>query len=382
MLDCGLIDGLGENSLVLGLAEARGKAIEIRKRIANGINPITERKAAKARARFEEAKTKTFRECAEAFIMTHRAGWKNAKHAQQWENTLTTYAYPIIGGLSIAVIDTGLVLEVLQQSIDMPDGKTPFWNAKAETASRVRNRIENILDWAKTSGLREGDNPARWTGHLEYKLPARSKVQKVKHHAALPYAEIGAFMSDLRKREGMSARALELAILTAARSGEVRGATWKEIDLAAHIWTIPAERMKAGKEHRIPLSEAAVKLLEYLPRYKGSNYVFPAPKGGGAMSDTSLIMTLRRMKRGDLTAHGFRSTFRDWAGETTSYPREVIEHALAHQLKDKAEAAYQRGDLFTKRNGLMTDWARYCYTATIPEMKPGKVVSIRKRKAI
>lgn len=369
--------GLGSCEQV-SLAEAREKAREMQKQIRDGVNPAKERQKAKAQAKLEAAKIRTFRECAEAYIMANRAGWKNAKHAQQWENTLSMYVYPKIGGLSVADIDTGLVLDVLQQPVTIEGGSKPLWEAKTETASRLRGRMESILQWAEAHGLREGKNPADWRT-LKYTLPARNKVQKVKHFAALPYAEIGSFMVDLRKREGTSARALEFAILTAARSGEVRGATWEEIDMQAKVWTIPAERMKAGKEHRVPLSDAAIMLLESLPLYEGINYIFPAPKGG-AMSDMSLTMTLRRMERGDLTAHGFRSTFRDWAGETTSYPREVVEHALAHQLKDKAEAAYQRGDLFAKRKALMTDWARYC--ETVQAAKGDNVVSIRKRKAV
>jgi len=357
------------------LAEARATARELRQQIRNGIDPIEERRAAKARAKLESVKTKTFQECAEAFIVANRTGWKNAKHAQQWGNTLSMYAYPVIGGLPVAEIDTGLVLEVLQQPVQTKDGTEALWNAKTETASRVRNRIENILDWAKVHGLREGDNPADWTT-LKYTLPAKSKVQKVKHFTALPYSEMGVFMADLRKREGMAARALEFAILTAARSGEVRGATWYEIDLTAKIWTIPADRMKADKEHFVPLSAVAIRLLESLPRDKGNDYVFPAQKGG-AMSDMALTMVLRRMKRGDIKTHGFRSTFRDWAGETTNYPREVIEHALSHQLKDKAEAAYARGALIEKRKGLMTDWAKYCDKIPIAESK-NNVVSIRR----
>ena len=222
--------------------------------------------------------------------------------------------------------------------------------------------------------MRQGENPVDWKT-LKYTHPARNKVQKVKHHAALPYAEIGSFMSELRKRDGMAARALEFAILTAARSQEVRLATWAEIDLETRVWTIPAERMKAGKEHRVSLSDTAIKLLESLLRYAGTDLIFPAPMGG-VMSDMTLTAVLRRMERGELTQHGFRSTFRDWAGETTSYPREVIEHALAHQLKDKAEAAYQRGDLFIKRKGLMEAWARYC--DTVPAAKGNNVIPMRR----
>ena len=350
--------GLGSYPEV-SLAEAREKARELRKQVRDGIDPIEERKVTKVRAALEAAKSKTFEECANAYIEANRAGWKNEKHVQQWQNTLATYAFPKIGQLPVAAIDTGLVLSVLQQ--ETGEDKAQLWHAKTETESRLRGRLESILDWAAFRGYREGENPARWKGHLEHELPARSKVQKIEHHAALPYAELGAFMVELRKREGLSARALEFAILCASRSGEVRGATWAEIDLPGRIWTVPAERMKAGKEHRVPLSDEAVKLLEALPRIVGNDYVFPAPRGG-QLSDMALTAVLRRMERGGLTQHGFRSTFRDWAGETTAYPREVCEHALAHKLADGVEAAYQRGDLLAKRARLMADWARYCGT--------------------
>ena len=350
--------GLGSYPEV-SLAEAREKARELRKQVRDGIDPIEERKVTKVRAALEAAKSKTFEECANAYIEANRAGWKNEKHVQQWQNTLATYAFPKIGQLPVAAIDTGLVLSVLQQ--ETGEDKAQLWHAKTETASRLRGRLESILDWAAFRGYREGENPARWKGHLEHELPARSKVQKIEHHAALPYAELGAFIVELRKREGLSARALEFAILCASRSGEVRGATWAEIDLPGRIWTVPAERMKAGKEHRVPLSDEAVKLLEALPHIVGNDYVFPAPRGG-QLSDMALTAVLRRMERGGLTQHGFRSTFRDWAGETTAYPREVCEHALAHKLADGVEAAYQRGDLLAKRARLMADWARYCGT--------------------
>lgn len=359
--------GLGPVHTVL-LADARGKALEHRKQIAEGLDPIEVRRTEQARAKLEAAKMKTFAECATAYIEAHRAGWKNEKHVKQWTATLETYAFPVMGALSVAGVDTGLVLRVLE----------PLWHTKTETASRLRGRIESVLDWAAFRGYRQGENPARWKGHLDNELPARSKVQAVEHHAALPYAEIGAFMADLQQREGISPRALEFAILTAARSGEVRGALWAEIDLKAFIWTIPKERMKMDKEHRVPLSNEAVKLLEGLPRIDGSEYVFPAPRGG-QMSDMALTAVLRRMKRGDITQHGFRSTFRDWAGETTAYPREVIEHALAHKLKDKAEAAYQRGDLLVKRARLMADWSSYC---GIVQKVSGKVIAINQAVAL
>jgi integrase len=255
----------------------------------------------------------------------------------------------MLGEVHVSDIDTALILGVLE----------PIWHSKTETASRVRGRVESVLDWATVRGYRNGENPARWKGHLDKLLPARAKVQKVEHHAALPYMEMSAVMRDLQRREGVSARALEFAILTVARSGEVRGAAWNEFDLEAGTWTIPAARMKAKKEHRVPLSSSALAILRELPRIDGNPYVFPAPRGG-TLSDMALTAVLRRMGRGDLTQHGFRSTFRDWAGETTAFPREVIEHALAHQLRDKVEAAYQRGDLLRKRANLMEEWSHYC----------------------
>lgn len=369
--------GLGPVHTV-ALAEARLKALEQRKAVAEGRDPIEERKLAQQRAQLEAASRKTFAECATAYIEANKAGWKNEKHGKQWAATLETYANPIIGALPVASIETSLVLNVLQQEVEISDdAKAQLWHAKTETASRVRGRMESVLDWATVRGYRKGENPARWKGHLDKLLPSRKKVQKVEHHAALSYAEVGSFMRELRKREGMSARALEFAVLTAARSGEVRGATWAEIDLKAHIWKIPASRMKAGKEHRVPLSDAAVKLLEGLPKVEGSEYVFPAAKGG-QLSDMALTAVMKRMEYGGLTQHGFRSTFRDWAGETTAHPREVIEHALAHQLKDKAEAAYQRGDLMKKRVRLMDDWARYCGTV---KKHSDNVVSIKRKNA-
>ncbi|WVD66035.1 site-specific integrase [Orbus sturtevantii] len=235
----------------------------------------------------------------------------------------------------------------------------PIWHSKTETASRLRGRIEAILDWATVRGYRHGENPARWKGHLDKIFPAKNKVKKVKHFAALPYKDLASFMAMLKKREGISARALEFSILTATRSCEVRGATWQELNLESKIWTIPAERMKAGKEHRIPLSDEAITLIKNLSQLSNSEYIFPAPRNG-QLSDMSLTATLRRMNFVHITQHGFRSTFRDWAGETTHYSREVIEHALAHQLADKAEAAYQRGDLLEKRSKLMADWAQFC----------------------
>ena len=344
--------GLGPYPEV-SLADARELARDHRKKVRDGIDPLQEKRDALAALRVERARTNTFEECAKAYIDAHKAGWKSDKHAKQWGATLETYAYPLFGSLPVASVDTGLVLKALRQ----------IWDTKTETASRLRGRIENVLDWAKVSGYRDGDNPARWRGHLDKMLAARSKVQKVEHHAALPYADVAEFMAELRKRDGMAARALELAIMCASRSSEVRLATWAEFDLDdGKVWTIPADRMKAGKEHRVPLSDATVGMLNAVPRVEGTAFVFPAPRGG-ALSDMALTATLKRMGHHGITQHGFRSTFRDWAGETTAYPREVIEHALAHQLKDAAEAAYQRGDLLEKRARLMADWSKYCATA-------------------
>ncbi len=342
--------GLGSFPAV-SLATARKEAAKLREQVKNPLDrkdPIAEGQAKRQRAIIEAAKRITFAQASEAYISAKAPEWKNAKHAAQWGATLATYAHPVFGALPVAAIDTALVVKALE----------PIWTEKNETASRLRGRIESILDWSTTSGYRQGENPARWRGHLDNLLAKPSKVQKVEHHAALPFAEMASFIVELRKREGYGARALELAILTAARSGEVRGATWGEFDLSGACWTIPAGRMKAEKEHRIPLSGAALALLKALPQGEGTALLFPSTKGT-ELSDMTLGAVIKRMGH-EVTAHGFRSTFRDWAGETTSYPREVIEHALAHQLKDKAEAAYARGSLFEKRRALMQDWARYC----------------------
>lgn len=348
------------------LKDAREQALAARALLRDGTDPLALRKAGKAARKLARAVAMTFDQCADAYIEAHRAGWKNAKHADQWVNTIRTYASPLIGAVNVNLIDTATLMKILE----------PIWTTKTETASRLRGRIESVLGWATVRGYRSGDNPARWKGHLDNLLPAPSKVSKVEHHAALPFPEIGSFMVDLRKQGGMGALALEFAILTACRSGEVRGASWSEIDQDAAVWTIPASRMKAEKEHRVPLSEPVLQLLRAIHRIGGTDLVFPNTKGA-SLSDMTLTSTLRRMGRGDITGHGFRSTFRDWAGETTGYPREVIEHALAHQLKDKAEASYARGSLFTKRGKLMADWARYCGTvATAANVSP--INSVRK----
>lgn len=318
------------------LAMARERATEARRAIAEGDDPI---------AKKHQAKPKTFRDAALELIESKRPGWKNAKHTAQWSSTLEAYAYPKIGRLQVAKVQTSDVMGCL----------TPIWSDKPETANRVRQRIEAVIDYASALGIRTGDNPARWRGHLDNLLPKPTKVRAVKHHPALPHAQIANFMEELDKREGVAARALAFTILTAARSGETRLAKWAEIDLEAGIWTVPANRMKAGKEHRVPLTDAAIALLG--PRRDENALVFESEaKSGKPISDMTMTSVLRRMDHTNITVHGFRSTFRDWAGETTAFPREVIEAALAHGIKDKAEAAYARSDLFDKRRKLMEAW--------------------------
>lgn len=362
--------GLGGYPAVT-LQQAREKAREVREKIAQGIDPIAERKAARSALMASRATEINFEEAAKQYIAAKSPEWKNAKHAQQWGNTLETYAFPKIGRLQVRDIDTPHVLEVLE----------PIWTVKTETASRVRGRIEAVLDWATVRKYRDGQNPARWKGYLDSMLPEPTKVAKNGNHAALPFAEAPAFMKHLRKMEGTGPRALEFTILTATRSGEVRGAKWDEIDLEAGVWTIPAERMKMGKEHEVPLTEDAVGLLKALPRFEDNNLVFPASRGG-ELSDMTLAAVIKRMHESETkagrkgyidpkqadkngnpkiaTPHGFRSTFRDWAAEQTDHPREVAEMALAHSIESKVEAHYRRGNLLQKRRALMEDWAAYC----------------------
>ena len=345
--------GLGPFSLY-SLQEARTKALDARKLRHEGIDPIEARRAERARARLEEAKVITFKQCAEAYISSHRAGWRNGKHAGQWSATLATYAYPLIGGLPVQSVDTGLVLKVLE----------PIWTAKPETAGRLRGRIESILDYAKARGYRDGENPARWRGHLDKLLPARSNVHQVEHHAALPYDELPDFLARLREQEGIAARALEFLILTAARTGEVIGARWDEIDLSRKTWTIPAGRMKAHREHRVPLSARALATLDEMKASRQEDaheaFVFPGRKSKTPLSNMAFLMLLRRMGRGDLTAHGFRATFTTWASERTSFQKEIVEASLAHVIGDRVEQAYRRGDLFEKRRKLIDAWAKFC----------------------
>lgn len=342
--------GLGSYPLV-SLQEARAKAQEALKLIASGQDPIEAKRASKATAAIAAAKAATFKDCAERYIRSHETGWRNDKHRAQWWSTLEMYAYPVIGALPVASIDTPLVLKVVE----------PIWATKPETASRLRGRIEAILDWARARDFREGENPARWRGHLDKLLPPRAKVRRVEHHAALPYADLPQFMCALREREGTAARALEFAILTAARTGEVIGAHWDEIDLGNALWIVPASRMKGGREHRVPLSDATVTLLQRQAERRENDFVFPGPSAK-TLSNMAFLMLLRRMGVG-VTAHGFRSTFRDWAGDCTHFPREVIEVALAHTMESKVEAAYRRSDALGKRRELMRKWAGFCSAA-------------------
>ena len=344
----------------------------------DGVDPIDDRRAKRAVKRIEAEKAMTFRKCAEAYIKAHQAEWRSPKSIAAWEGTLAMYAYPAIGDLPVQDIDTALVMKVLE----------PAWSRAPETANRLRGRIEAILGWATTSGFREGENPARWRGHLENLLakPGDAKARKreakgrTAHHPALPYPEIGGFMVELRKEGGMGARALEFAILTAARTGEVIGARWDEFDdpMQPTLWTVPAERMKARKEHRIPLSAPAAAIVKEMAAIRSGDLVFPGIRHGEGMSNMTLLALLRRMKRTDLTVHGFRSTFRDWAAERTNFPAEVAEMALAHAVGDKVEAAYRRGDLFQKRRQLADAWARFC--AAPAPVASGSVVAMRAAK--
>lgn len=353
--------GLGPFHTVT-LAEARAAAVECRKLLLAKIDPIEARNAKRAGEALNAAKSISFNECATAYIDAHRAGWKNGKHAGQWTNTIETYCGPVFGALPVQGVDTGLVLKALE----------PIWTAKHETATRLRGRIESVLDWATSRGYRTGDNPARWRGHIDNLLPAISKRRRVKHHPALPYDQMGAFITSLRKQDGTAARLLELLILTATRTGEAIGAKRSEFDLGAAMWTIPAERMKADKEHRVPLSPRAVEIVREIEKIHKGEFVFPGAKQGKPLSAWAMLKLLERMKRDDITIHGFRSTFRDWASERTSYPPQVCEMALAHAVGDQVEAAYRRGDLFEKRARLMAEWAKHCNNPK----RSGEVVSL------
>ena len=362
--------GLG-SARTFSLLEARERAKRERQKISDKIDPLMVRRSERAAQQAAALKAKSFKDCAEAFIRENNAGWRNAKHGAQWAATLATYVYPLIGNLPVAEIDTPIVLSVLRQDID---GDT-FWNARPETASRVRGRIESILGWATVNGYRSGENPARWKNHLDKALPRRGKVAAVDHHAALPYSRVPAFMAALRQRQGMAARALEFCILVAGRTGEVIGAKVGEIDFSNKIWIVPAGRMKAGKEHRVALAPPAIELLQALPIEDGNDFVFIGPQAGRGLSNMSMTAVLRRMGHGDVTVHGFRSSFRDWCAERTGYPSEVAEMALAHRVSDKTEAAYRRGDLLAKRHRLAADWAKYC---TSPPVQGEGIIAMRR----
>lgn len=338
--------GLGPYPAV-GLQEARDKARKIHDDLRSGLIPVSPRKQQRSLLVAKTATEKTFQWCAEEYFRAKSSEWKNAKHRQQWENSLNTYAIPYLGHLAVSLIDLPHVLACLE----------PIWTSKNETASRLRGRIETVLDWAAVRKYRSSENPARWKGHLDKLLAAPSKIQIVEHHPAIPVDDMPAFMRDLHGRSGVGARSLEFLILTATRSGEVRGATWSEIDLDKAIWTIPAVRMKAGVEHRVPLSIEALKLLKELPRLAGIELLFPGTRGQ-VLSVMTLPEVMRRMKA-NAVPHGFRSTFRDWAGEKTNYPRELAEQALAHTLANKVEAAYRRGDALEKRRQMMQEWAHF-----------------------
>jgi integrase len=351
------------------LAEARDRAAQYRRQLRDGIDPIDARREKKMAAKVEAAKQTSFAQCVDEYLETHESAWKNQKHRAQWRSTIATYAHPIIGKLPVAAVDTALVLKVLR----------PIWLKKPETASRLRGRIERILAWATVSEYRQGENPARWRGHLQEMLPAKTKVRKVKHLAALAYSDVPAFMARLRGNESIPAGALEFTILNACRSGEVMGAQWDEIDFGAKVWTVPAYRMKAGKEHRVPLSERAIAILKSLPRERDNPHVFVGGSKGKVLGHWEMLALLRGISGNGLTVHGFRSSFRDWCAETTNYPRELAEAALAHTLPDKVERAYQRGDLLEKRRRLMNEWAKFC--STKPAAKSGDVVALHEARA-
>lgn len=351
--------GLGPTHTV-SLQAARKKALEARQARLDGVDPIERRRRSKAQAEADAARATTFGACVKSYIEAHRAGWSNERHAAQWQATIDAYAAPRLGKEPVAAISTNMVLEALQ----------PIWAAKPETASRVRGRIEAILDWAKVRGLRDGENPARWLGHLDHLLPARAKVAKVKHHAALPWGEVPAFIARLAEIEVQSALALHFLILTAARTGEVLGATWGEVDLDGAVWSIPAERMKMRRAHRVPLSAAALEVLHTVAplRRDDASPLFLGQQPGKPLSNMAMLTLLRREKRDDVTPHGFRSAFRDWVAETTDFAREVVEQALAHEIGSKVEAAYRRGDLLGKREALMAQWGAYCVPGSVERL--------------
>lgn len=347
----------GKNSIGLGslrdvtLAEARDLAIQAHRQVQQGIDPRQEREKQRTES-LASQDALTFQQAAEMCILSKKAGWKNAKHTQQWENTLSTYAYPFIGKIACSDVTTDQILQVL----------SPIWTTKNESATRLRGRLETVIDWAIASGHRTTDNPAIWKGKLAHLLPSINKRLRVTHHQAMPYAELPAFVQGIRSDVSMSAKALMFCILTATRTSETIEAKWDEFDLNGRIWTIPKERMKKGREHRVPLSQQAIDVLKSVQRKDDVPWVFVSSYSRGKQLSNMAMLTYLKRKPGlgALTVHGFRSSFRDWSGETSAHSREVIEQALAHSLKDQAEAAYQRGDYLEKRRALMADWAGYC----------------------
>ena len=331
----------------IGVADARQKAREARLKIEQGVDPILLRKQAKSELMALQATDKTFEQAAGEYIKIHAESWSNDKHRKQWERTLTAYAFPVVGKLSLRHIRQEHILKILE----------PIWTTKTETATRVRGRIESILDWAKVKGLRSGENPAAWKGHLDHMLPAPTRLKNVEHLAAVPVRDMPGFMVKLREAAGTAAQALEFLILTAARSGEVRGITWQEVSLEDALWVVPAERMKMKKEHRVPLSDRALSILKSQPRIDENPLVFPALRGS-QMSDATMSAVLKRMGI-DATVHGFRSSFRDWCGDYTNYPRDLAEQCLAHGADDPVEAAYRRGDALERRREIMNEWSKF-----------------------
>jgi integrase len=346
--------GLGSYPTV-SLATARDEAEPLRRQIKDSIDPIETRRAARAAVRAETEQAVTFEDCALRYIASHEAGWKNDKHRAQWRSTLKTYVYPVIGHLPVTAVGTPHVMQILE----------PIWRSKTETASRLRGRIEVILNWAKVRGYRDGENPAQWRGHLDQLLPPKGKVRRLVHHPALPYREMPTFMKLLREQNGIAARALEFLVLTASRTNETLEATWDEIQWDPELWAIPAERMKGTRDHRVPLTPSAIQLVSEMADIKLNEFIFPGTKPGRPLSNMALLTLLKRMGYGHVTVHGFRSTFRDWAAECTSHPGEAAELALAHSVPNAVEAAYRRGDMLAQRRELLIEWERHCLSSEL-----------------
>lgn len=358
--------GLGPVAL-RPLADARALAAQYSKLVLDGFDPVEERRKATLQRRLERGNVITFDDAAKQCIAAKAPEWRNEKHAQQWTNTLATYASPVIGSLPVSSIDTAQVMRVLE----------PIWISKTETATRVRQRIEKVIDWAKASGYFKGDNPARLEGNLRELLPRSSKTKKVRHHPAVPFREIGAFMGKLREHKGVSALGLEFLISTATRTKEVTEAPWEEIDLDGKVWVIPANRMKAQREHRVPLNKRALQILREMLKARQGNFIFPGQRSGvdAGLSNAAFLALMKDMDGyAQYVPHGFRSSFRDWAAENTSYPNETVEICLAHAIKNQTEAAYRRGDQLEKRAQLMADWGAYL---ELPSAKSGKVIPLR-----